>query len=35
MEEPQYLDWNNSFDILDKAHEQDIFVLIKSFFMSF
>ena len=28
MEEPQYLDWNNSFDILDKAHEQDIFVLI-------
>ena len=23
MEEPQYLDWNNSFDILDKAHEQD------------
>ena len=28
MEEPQYLDWNNSFDVLDKAHEQDIFVLI-------
>ena len=28
MEEPQYLDWNNSFDILDKAHEQGIFVLI-------
>ena len=28
MEEQQYLDWNNSFEILDKAHEQGIFVLI-------
>ena len=28
MEEQQYLDWNNSFDILDKAYEQGIFVLI-------
>ena len=28
MEEQQYLDWNNSFEILDKAHEQGIFVII-------
>ena len=28
MEEQQYLDWNNSFEILDKAHDQGIFVLI-------
>jgi len=28
MEEQQYLDWNNSFSVLDKAHEHDIFVLI-------
>ena len=28
MEEQQYLDWNNSFDVLDKAYEQGIFVLI-------
>jgi len=28
MEEQQYLDWNNSFEILDKAFEQGIFVLI-------
>ena len=28
MEEQQYLDWNNSFEILDKAQEQGIFVLI-------
>ena len=28
MEEQQYLDWNNSFEILDKAHEEGIFVLI-------
>ena len=27
MEEQQYLDWNNSFEILDKAHEEGIFVL--------
>ena len=28
MEEQQYIDWNNSFEILDKAYEQGIFVLI-------
>ena len=28
MEEQQYLDWNNSFEVLDKAHEQAIFVII-------
>ena len=28
MEEQQYLDWNNSFSVLDKAHEHDIFVMI-------
>jgi nitric oxide reductase NorQ protein len=25
---PEYLDWNNSFEILEKAHEQGIFVLV-------
>ena len=25
---PEYLDWSNSFEILEKAHEQGIFVLV-------
>ncbi len=25
---PEYLDWSNAFDILEKAHEQGIFVLV-------
>lgn len=28
LEESLYLDWNNSFEILDKAYESDLFVLI-------
>lgn len=28
MEEAKYLDWNNSIEILNKAHEADLFVLI-------
>ncbi|MCV0431048.1 MoxR family ATPase [Nitrosopumilus sp.] len=28
MEETQYLDWNNSIEILNKAHEAGLFVLI-------
>ena len=25
---PEYLDWSNAFEILEKAHEQGIFVLV-------
>ena len=25
---PEYLDWNNAFEVLEKAHEQEIFVLV-------
>ena len=28
LQESSYLDWNNSFDILDKAHQVGLFVLI-------
>ena len=24
----EYLDWNNAFEVLEKAHEQGIFVLV-------
>jgi len=27
-EQPTYLDWNNSIDIIDKAFEKGLFVLI-------
>ena len=25
---PEYLDWSNAFETLEKAHEQGIFVLV-------
>ena len=25
---PEYLDWSNAFEVLEKAHEQGIFVLV-------
>ena len=25
---PEYLDWNNAFEVLEKAHQQSIFVLV-------
>ena len=28
LQETSYLDWNNSIDILNKAHDADLFVLI-------
>ena len=28
LEESLYLDWNNSFEVLDKAYESDLFVII-------
>lgn len=28
LQETSYLDWNNSFDVLNKAYESDLFVLI-------
>jgi len=27
-EQPTYLDWNNSIDVIDKAFEKELFVLI-------
>ena len=28
LQESKYLDWNNSFEKLDKAYESDLFVLV-------